>query len=488
MLNALPEPRWLALAIAALQVVIAIAVALHLLARRRPPGVTLAWLFLITLVPFAGAVGYLLIGERRLGRRWIDNATAVRPRLLGSLGTIPSELVVDPATLPFGSEPVARLTHASVAIPVLRGHRLDLLTDSEAILRALIAAADAAQATIHFEFYIWNDGGLMDDLIGALIRAARRGVKVRALIDYLGSRPFLKGAAPRRMREAGIEVVEVLPVNPIRIAFVRLDLRDHRKIAVFDRRVAFTGSMNLADPRYFKQNAGVGEWIDAMARIEGPGAWVLEALSNVMTALQTGDSDGNAVPSFPAGASVTGDDALQIVPSGPLIAADRIEPVLLNAIYSARRDLTLTTPYLVPGDALLTALTSAARRGVAVTLIVPRRVDSTLVKYASSGYNDSLLAAGVRILLFEGGLLHTKSVLVDDELAIFGTVNLDLRSFELNFEVSTVVYGGSFAVQLGALQRRYAADSLPLDLATWRARPRWRRFAENAAGVMSPLL
>jgi cardiolipin synthase len=207
-----------------------------------------------------------------------------------------------------------------------------------------------------------------------------------------------------------------------------------------------------------------------------------------MTALQTGDSGGDSVPWFSAATSVAGDDALQIVPSGPLIAADRIEPVLLNAIYSARRDVTLTTPYLVPGDALLTALTSAARRGVAVTLIVPRRVDSTLVKYASAGYNESLLAAGVRILLFEGGLLHTKSVLVDDELAIFGTVNLDLRSFELNFEVSTVVYGGAFAAQLGALQRRYAADSQPLNLAAWRARPRWRHFAENAAAVMSPLL
>ncbi len=485
---ATPDPKWLAGAVATLQVLVALAVALRLFARRRPPGVTLAWLFLIILVPFAGAVGYLLIGERRLGARWIQNARTVRPQLVSWLASIPSDLIVDPASLGFGAEPVARLTDASVAIPVLRGHRVALLADSDDILRALITEADAARHTIHLEFYIWSEGGLVDEFIAALIRAAGRGVKVRALIDYLGSRPFLRGPAPQRMRDAGIEVIPVLPVNPIRIAFVRLDLRDHRKIAVFDRRVAFTGSMNLADPRFFKQDAGVGEWVDAMARVEGPAAWVFEAVSGVMTAMQISDGSGALLPPPITDARLAGPDALQIFPSGPLIADHRIEPTLLSAIYAARREITLTTPYLVPGDALLVALTSAALRGVAVTLIVPRRNDSTLVTYASAGYNDALLAAGVRILLFEGGLLHTKSVLVDDELAIFGTVNLDLRSFELNFEVSTVVYGGGFARQLRTLHRRYEGASRALDLSTWRARPKWRRFAENAAGVMSPLL
>ena len=166
----------------------------------------------------------------------------------------------------------------------------------------------------------------------------------------------------------------------------------------------------------------------------------------------------------------------------------RIDALLLTAIYAARREIVLTTPYFVPGEALLTALRSAALRGIRVVLIVPEKIDSRLVRYASEAYHEDLLEVGVTILQFRDGLLHTKSMVVDDEFTVFGTVNLDFRSFELNFEVSLIAYDHEFSATTRALQRDYEARSHRLELAAWRARPRGRRLLENAVQMMSPLL
>jgi len=157
-------------------------------------------------------------------------------------------------------------------------------------------------------------------------------------------------------------------------------------------------------------------------------------------------------------------------------------------VYGARRELTLTTPYFVPDETLVGALRAAAQRGVRVRLIVPAKVDSFLARQASRAFYGDLLDVGVEILQFHGGLLHTKSVVVDRELALFGTLNLDIRSFMLNFEVTLIVYGQSFARMLAALQVRYAAQSVPIDLRDWRRRPVLQRFFENVIHLVSPLL
>jgi cardiolipin synthase len=337
------------------------------------------------------------------------------------------------------------------------------------------------------EFYIWKEVGLVDPLLAALEAAARRGVRVRCAMDALGSAPFLRGPVPARLRAAGVEVVEMLPVSAVRALFVRLDLRDHRKIAVLDDRVAWTGSMNVVDPRFFKQGAGVGEWVDAMVRIEGPAARVLDAVSTAMTGLPV--AEGAApVPPPVADAPPAGAAPVQVFPSGPGSSTDHFEMVLLQAVYSARQRVVLTTPYFVPGPALVEALRTAALRGVEATLLLPRKNDSRLVQYASAAHFEGLLAAGVRVLRFDGGLLHTKSAVVDGETAIFGTANYDERSFLLNFEVSLLVYDAGFAGELEALCRDYGQRSELLSAEAWRARPGWQRIAENAADLAAPLL
>jgi cardiolipin synthase len=463
-----------------------LAVMLRILSRRQSPGVAMAWILLVLLVPLAGPVLYVMIGERRLGRRWIERAEAERATLSRRYARLAADATLDPAATGAIGEPVARLAQSLAAIPVMRGHAIELMSDGERILRALIADVDACRERCSLEFYIWHEGGLVDELIDALVRAARRGVRVVALMDGLGSRPFLQRGHDRPLRDAGVQVVVVLPASALRMAVARADLRDHRKIAVFDDRVAWTGSFNLADPRHFKRHAGVGQWIDAMVRVQGPAASLLGAISNAMAVLQGGSGlrDEREAEHAPAAGSV----ALQAYPSGPGFAYHHVESVILTAIYAARRELVLTTPYFAPGESVATALRSAARRGVDVLLILPWQCDSRMVQFASASYFDELLAAGVRIQRFHGGLLHTKLMVVDRELSVFGTVNFDLRSFHLNFELSMLIYDRPFADELLGLVRLYLQDCEPMDLRAWRGRPAWRRVVENAAQLASPLL
>ncbi|MCM8594009.1 cardiolipin synthase [Accumulibacter sp.] len=466
-------------------VLLAVVVSLRIFSRRSSRGTALAWLLLVILVPAIGALAYLLIGERRLGRTWMRRAINLQPQILCWARGIPATDIVPASTLTPAAESVSRLASGLAGLPLMGGHRLRLLTDSESIMRTLIADIDNSRQSVHLEFYIWSPGGFVDDLISALVDAALRGVSCRALMDSLGSREFFRSPAIERLRAAGVEIVEVLPVNPLRALFVRLDLRDHRKIAVIDRSVAYTGSMNIADPRFFKKDAGVGEWVDAMVRIEGPAAWALEAVSLSLTALQTG---ADFAPPEPPILSLTDNCRVQIFPSGPQSSTRHIEALLLTAVYAARSEIVLTTPYFVPSEPLLSALRSAAIRGVRVVLIVPKRIDSVLVRYASDSYTDDLLAVGIEILRFTDGLLHTKSMVIDEQITIFGTVNLDLRSFELNFEISLIAYDQRFSAEVRRLQREYEARSQPVDVEHWHSRPRWRRLVENAVQVMSPLL
>jgi cardiolipin synthase A/B len=459
----------------------------QVLTHHRPPGVALAWILLVVLLPFLGVIAFLMFGQRRLGRRWMRRAEELRPLFLRWAEALPKSAIGPPALGPSAAA-IARLARSATGVPVLGGHRLRLFSDSASILEALCADVAAARVSVQMEFYIWKEGGSVDPLLVALEAAARRGVQVRCAMDALGSGAFLQGPLPARLRAAGVEVVEMLPVNAVRALFVRLDLRDHRKIAVIDERVAWTGSMNMVDPRFFRQDAGVGTWVDAMVRIDGPAARVLDGVAASMAGLNLAEGAAPALPLPPEESEPPGAASVQVFPSGPSSGSDHFEMVLLQAIYSARSRVVLTTPYFVPEPALVVAMRTAALRGVAVSLIVPRRSDSRVVQYASAAHFEGLLAAGVRVLRFEGGLLHTKSAVVDGETAIFGTANYDDRSFLLNFEVSVLVYDVDFAGELEALCRIYERQSELLSAEAWRARPAWQRLAENAADLAAPLL
>jgi cardiolipin synthase len=467
-----------------------IAVTLRVIMMRLAVGTALAWIILIFFLPFAGAVIYLVLGEKRLGRKRTRRAGSLWGRYSRWLRELPRLVPDERSGLSPEAAAVSRLPEGLLGTPVLPGNRLGLMDAAEPILRSIIADIDGARRFCHMEFYIWSEGGTADEVCEALIRAATRGVTCRVLLDAMGSGKFLKSPWIRRLRESGVEIGAALAVSPWRTLLVRFDLRLHRKIVVIDDAIAYTGSFNLVDPRYFKQEAGVGQWVDAMVRIEGPAVLTLNALFMWDWEVETGldlktlpDPDRKAIDANPGTAA-----NVQVVPSGPDRGGDSVHQLLLMSVYAARRELSMTTPYFVPDEAITSALLSAARRGITVTLILPAKNDSRLVHYTCRSHFDELLDAGVRIFEFKGGLLHTKSAVVDSEISLFGTVNLDVRSFWLDFEVTLCVYDSQFAERLLALQQKYIENSVAVDPATWRKRAATERFRENLARLCSPLL
>jgi cardiolipin synthase len=474
---------------AVLHVVVIGGVGLRVIWVRRPAGSAFAWLLLVSVLPFVGLVVYLLFGERPIGRKRLRRAHAFYGSFPAAAGPSWALDVAEKAQLPPAQRGLSNLALRAAGLPVLKGCTLALHAGAETILRAIISDVDTAQESVDMAFYIWNAGGTADDVATALERAARRGVRCRVLLDALGSKAFLKSGGPERLRAAGIRVEVALAIGPLGLVFQRADLRLHRKIVVVDERIAYTGSMNLVDPRFFKQDAGVGEWVDAMARIAGPAVAALRAVFLFDWNLQTGDPFvASSEAAFAARRAVGGAALVQVVPSGPGVESLANLRILVDAVATACRRIVLTTPYFVPDPALALGLQNAAMRGVEVIIILPAVNDSKLVTYASRAFFDELLAAGAQLLQFEGGLLHTKSVTIDDSFALFGTVNLDMRSLHLNFELMLVVYDSGFNAALLALQRSYARNARALDAATWQARPAHEKLLEGVASLMAPIL
>ncbi|MCB1020592.1 MAG: cardiolipin synthase [Bryobacterales bacterium] len=458
---------------------------LRVMRRRAPVGVSLAWLLIIFVAPFVGVLLYVLFGEKRLARRRLAQLARSTPAILEWQRRLGERFGAPPAESA-RTALIERLAEGAQGRPKLRGNNLALLTDADSVFDAMIRDIDSATTSCDAEFYIWDEGGRTADVADALVRAAARGVRCRALADALGSERFLRRPLARKLREAGVTLRSALPAGLRQALYSRTDLRNHRKALVVDGRIAYTGSQNLADPRFFEQNAGAGQWVDAMVRVTGPAVLPISGVFELDWALETAGAleldEGERVE------AEAGSAAVQVVPSGPDSRPGTINQLFLSALYSAERKLTITTPYFIPDDALLGALEAAAARGVETTLIVPARNNSRMVRFASSAHYDGLLAAGVRIAHFNAGLLHTKSITVDDAFSIFGSANLDIRSLWLNLEISLFIYDQTFTSELSALQQRYLADSTLIRLEEWRRRPNWVRWAEDVFRLLSPLL
>jgi len=466
---------------------IVVGLSIRVIMRRPPVGVSLAWLAVVFSLPFVGAAVYLLFGEKRLGSRRAVRIKASIVDVANWQKTLTEQYDPAASRIDACAEPLFHHIERVLGFPALPRNDIELLSDFQSIFDRMVADIDAAQNSVHLCFYIWHAGGRAADVVDALIRAARRGVQCRVLADAVGSKLFFEGELVGRLRDTGVEFTAALPTGVLRTLVARTDLRNHRKIAVIDDRVAYCGSQNLVDPRFFKQQSGVGEWVDAMARITGPAAAALDGVFRLDWSVESGAAF-EAPPVLPDKPSASAGSVIQVVPSGPDLQPEAIHQLLLTAIYAARHELLMTTPYFVPDESILTGLLTAALRGVDVTLIVPARNDSVLVRHASVAHFDDLMSAGVRIALFNGGLLHTKSLTIDGAMSVFGSVNLDMRSLWLNFEISLLVYDSDFTGRLRSLQNDYLADSDVLDLATWRRRPAWRRFTDNTLRLLAPLL
>jgi cardiolipin synthase A/B len=464
------------------------ALAMRILFRHLPVATTLAWLIVLFVLPLLGPALYLFIGENRLGQKRARRWSAIHDLYREWQGRLKARATVDWQALHPRADSLARHCESITGFAALQGHELELLPDWDSFIDALVADIEAAQRTCHLAFYIWDSAGRVGELYTALARAATRGVICRVLVDDVGSGPFLKSREAAGLRKVGVQLVSSLPVGLLRMLFVRMDLRNHRKIVVIDGEIGYTGSMNLVDPEHFKAESGVGRWVDAMVRFRGPAVevlngafledWELET-DEGMAILETADI--HSVPE-------QGKAVVQVVPSGPGLNRSSIHQLLLSLLYSAERELVLTTPYFVPDEPMLTALGSAARRGVQVTLNVPEKLDSMLARFAGAACFEELLTAGVRICRYEPDLLHTKAITVDGRIAVIGSVNLDMRSLWLNFEISLFIYDDACAARVRALQERYLRDSVELHPASWRQRPAIARVAEGVLRLLGPML
>ena len=478
---------WLALLLPLAHWALVITLTGRLLSRRRAASELVGWLLVIWSVPFVGVGAYLFFGEP-----WLCSSRTRRVRDLERpierlMARIDRKAGTEPDVLPGPIEGVARVGLATDAMPVVGGNDVELLDGAEEAFPAMIEDIEQAKRSLDLLFFIWQSRGRVLELEAAIARAARRGVHCRVLVDATGGRAFLGSASAEALREAGVEIASALPVRWLRARLQRIDLRNHRKLLIVDEKIAYTGSLNMADPKHFKQKAGVGEWVDVMARVQGPGVASLSAVFESDWLIETKRTRAEDIAREPIPAPA-GDVEMQVVPSGPGVHAQTIHRMIVQGAHEARSELVLTTPYFTPDEAMMAALVTAAQRGVEVTLIVPERVDSLMVSLASGAYYQDLLDAGARVRLYRGGLLHAKTVLIDGVLAMLGTVNMDRRSFGLNFELSIFLYDRGVCARLAKIHKRYLADSVSLTDTEWPRRPRARRMAENAMQVLAPLL
>ncbi len=454
----------------------------------RDPESRIAWVVAIAVIPIVGIAAYILFGETNIGRKRAERAATA---LAAMPPAIPTQSWHNSWMLPHipeRCEPLFRQGETINGFAPVGGNSAQLMADSNSAIDAIVADMDAATDHIHLIFYIWLEDNNGRKVVDALKRAAARGVSCRAMADGLGSRAMIRSKSWKEMRDAGVQVAEALRIGHLlmRVVRGRIDLRNHRKILVIDNRITYCGSQNCADPE-FRVKPKFAPWVDALIRFEGPiarqnqhifiGDWMTSvAGEDIRDILE--QAIPVTGPGFPA----------QVIATGPTVRDSAMPETFETLMHAARRTLTITTPYFVPKESMQSALCAAAHRGVATTLILPARNDSWQVAATSRSYYEELLEAGVNLYEFEGGLLHTKSVTVDEDITLIGSANMDRRSFDLNYENNILFFDKVLTGEVQNRQQAYLAASRRVSMTDVAAWSLGRRLWNNMVGMMSPLL
>lgn len=549
---------WLGVAI---HLVLTISMVVRILSTQRNTGIAIAWLVLLFAIPFFSIIAYMLVGEPYLGKSYKLRNSQAQDMLNGVAKRQDIQLAKVDDTLSERYQGVSRIGTFDTGFGVYDNHSMQLLTSADSTFDTLIQDINNASTLILMEFYIIYPKGRVQEVFQALIEAVQRGVECQVLADSVGSFSFFADDWHEKLVEAGVIIHQSLPVGLFKTLLKRSDLRNHRKIVVIDDDIGYTGSFNLVDPEFFKQDKAVGQWIDLIMRIQSDNAVsVVTALAAVsvtdigaestrnleqlgyrienninmytrklyrpkpaindindkasgylarqISSLNLSDEYGHdfkaseqdpdyevdSDPSLPdymraiASMPVIDNVMAQVIPSAPRITEHVIYNTLLTIFHRADHRIQITTPYFVPDEALLAALTTAAKRGVEVTLILPKKVDSFFVQHASQASYSILMEAGVKIALFKGGLLHAKTVVIDDDYCLSGTVNMDMRSFYLNMEISLALYTPSIVKQVYACQQAYLTQCELLQWDEWESRPTYKQLFDSGIRLFSPLL
>jgi len=392
----------------------------HVLRQRRSPSSTMAWLLAIVFIPYVGVPLYIMLGGRKVKR--------VSKHKVGLDTPAAPEADAD--------------ADGDCVYPCRLGNAVSMLPSGEDAFKALMEAIESASESIDVTTYILGDDSTGKAIIDALTRRLRQGVRVRLIVDALGSR-HISSAFLADFREAGGRCVFFMPM--IRLPFRgRANLRNHRKIVLIDGKTAMIGGMNLAR-EYMGPTGERGRWHDLSLVVRGP---AVADLYRVFRSDWAFAAKEDLEPESPAPTMVDDGVPIEIVPSGPDVATDYLHDKMLTHLFSARERIWIVTPYFIPDEMLEKALCIAAARGVDVRVVVPRVSNHRLADLVRRGYLRQIQAAGGDVRLFTPGMLHAKVILIDDAPGIIGSMNMDVRSFFLNFEIALFAYSPDVVAQL----------------------------------------
>jgi len=457
-------------------------VALFVVVHKRRPTTALAWLVVIYFQPWIGIFLYVLIGRQRLPWRRTRQYTQLVKRLEHLKKQFDRHPHVTHPELGPQCKAAITLAERFGLMPILEGNSVTLISDTNEVIHQLTADIDKAKEHVHMLFYIFRNDDTGRRVANALKQAAGRGVKCRLLLDAVGSWGTLRSIS-HDLRRAGIEVYDDLPVGFLRRRASRIDLRNHRKIAVIDGITAYTGSQNIVNDNYGHKDL---VWCDLTARLNGP---VVQELQTVF--LEDWNFRTNQLLDeqevFPT-PELSGNVPAQVLPSGPNYPVENYQHLVVAVLYSARERVVITSPYFIPDEPFLQAMQVVAQMDVEVNLILPVKTDHPLIDMAGQAYFEELLEAGVRIFAYDNGLLHAKTITIDDSIAFLGSSNFDIRSFSLNFEINLLLYGREATRGLRERQMEYLHNSHAIELSDWQKRGPFKRISQDVAKLFSPLL
>ncbi len=444
----------------------------RLMSQRKQPGNTFAWLFAIAFVPYIGVPLYLIFGGRK-----VKQLAARKAQLC--------PVIPNAATSPSADKSVARVLLLNGACPPIGGNRVSFLTSGEESYERLEYGILHARHSIHLMTFILGRDVVGKRVVKLLAQRAREGVKVRLLLDGLGCFRSA-GRFCNPIREAGGEVVRFMPVMPLQTPH-SANLRNHRKIAIFDHQVAALGGRNLA-VEYMGPHPLKRRWRDLGGVIEGPAVRLLDEIFIADWAFASGQSLAALQKELPAEIpAVAGTSEVQIVASGPDVAGDPLYEGILSLVQQAQRSVWIVTPYFIPDEVLFRSLLVQARAGIDVRLVVPAKSNHPITDLARRHYLRGLHAAGVKVLLYGPGMIHAKMLLVDEETGLFGSANMDLRSLFLNFEVGAVTYSSAEARAIANWMKEIFAHARPMPEPRRESRL-FPTIGEEIARLLAPLL
>lgn len=469
---------WLYYTFMALYAITIVVILAVVVSENRNPVKSLAWVTVLMLLPGVGIVLYIFFG------RSIKNKRMISRRNRRKLKRRDKNSTTDIKKLKF-SEPTLqqiRMARSLTGTQYYPGNEIEIFTDGEAKFRQLEEDIKNARQSINIQYYIFEDDNIGNRIKNALIERAKAGVKVRLIYDHVGS-IHVKKRFFKEMRDAGIEAYPFFKVT-FKILGSRLNWRNHRKIVTIDDEIAYIGGMNVADRYLVKEGDKV--WRDTHLRIKGPGVaaigYSFAVDWNFMgQPLIISENEQKNL-------SNSGNDGMQMVTSGPTDQWSNIEVMFHRAIANARNRVYIQTPYFLPTEGLFKALVTASLSGVDVRIMMPVRPDSVILRYASFSYITSCLRAGMKIYLYEPGMLHAKVLIIDDEMTSVGSTNFDFRSFEHNFEANTFIYSRDFNERMTKIFLADQTQCRRVLPAEWRARPRRHKTFESILRLLSPIL